>query len=603
MSSKDIITPICCILGHVDVGKTKLLDYLRNTKTTEVSGITQQIGTTYFSKSTLEKLCGKLGKNLAITGMIIIDTPGHSCFTTMRQVGAIISNLVIVIVDIIKGLEEETINCLKFVKEHHGSNFVIALNKLDKISEWKSTQGGIFSECLKKNKQIDIKPYINNIICQLAKLEINACLYYENRDINTYVSMVPISASTGEGVGDLIALISKIMEFETKKIITSSIAKYSYGYIIDQRYEDKLGIFNISVNTIGTISNGDQVLIIDRDTKCITETKIKNIIMSDESKEMKEKNRYKTSDIVTGTQGIGIFFNDQIKPSPGSMYVVINNFQSEEKSIVENLLKTMIKNTGNSVMCHYNKCEIGVYISSQSINMISGLIKSMNEKNIPICDHHIGKISKDLIIKTSNTYTKFGKELYKTEYLKKYAVILLFDPVISHGDSKELVNSIDEQTIKLCKESNVTIIAEKTVYKLLEKYEDYCKKLNDEFYTKYCNIGKQIKLQILPQYIFLKTTPLMFGIKVIEETIKIGMIIVAIRGDKEFNLGTIIGIQKNNKSIDIGKIGDELCIKLDNPKKYTYGIDFDATYTLIRYVSPLDISIIKFVNLIENQIR
>lgn len=596
MSSADIITPICCILGHVDVGKTKLLDYLRHTTTEEVSGITQQIGTTYFTKPTLEKLCGKLGKTLAITGMIMIDTPGHNCFTTMRQVGALISNLVIVVVDIVKGLEHETINCLKFVRDNHGANFVIALNKLDKIYGWNSTRGGILREGLKKNKHIEIKNNINKIVCQLAELEINACAYYENKDIKTYVSMIPISASTGEGVADLIALISKMMEFETKKVIDSPIAKYSFGYLIDQRYEDKLGNFNISVNTKGTLTNNDKILVIDRDTKTITETKIKNIIMSDEAKEMKEKNRYKPVESITGTQGIGIFFNDQIKPSPGSIYAVVTSLTDEDKISLINLLKSMVKDTGNTVMCHYEKYDVGLYISSPSTNMISGLIKSANEKHIPIYDHHIGKITKDIIIKASGVYSRLGKEQYKTEYLKKYAVILLFDPVIGHGDSQELVNAVGDQTLKLCEENGITIIAEKTVYGLLEKYEAYCKKLDDEFYKKYYNIGKQIKLQILPQYIFLKSTPLMFGVRIVEGSLKLGMTIIATKGDIELNIGKIIGIQKNNKSVDGGNINDELCIKFDNPEKYTYGDDFDATYVLKRFMSDLDIAITKFID-------
>ena len=99
---ESLITPVCCVLGHVDVGKTKLLDYLRHTKTKEVCGITQQIGTTFLPKGLLESLCGKLSKSLEISGLIMIDTPGHECFSSMRYIGSLVSHLVIIVVDIIK---------------------------------------------------------------------------------------------------------------------------------------------------------------------------------------------------------------------------------------------------------------------------------------------------------------------------------------------------------------------------------------------------------------------------------------------------------------------------------------------------------------------
>lgn len=590
------ITPICCILGHVDVGKTKLLDYLRKTTTREVSGITQQIGTTYFNSATLEKICGSLAKNLSISGMVMIDTPGHDCFTTMRYVGAIVSHVVILIVDITSGLEKETINCLNFIKKYHNSNFIIAVNKLDKINGWQSVPNASLKKTLDKNKKIIplLKSYIDKIICELACQGINACLYYDNKDINTYVSMVPISASTGEGIPDLIVLMSKMVDKTKKNIMANPIVNYTFGYFLDNRYEDGTGYFNISINVNGKLANGNEIIIVDRDNRQNVTTKIiKGLVLSQEGKEMKEKSKYMPTLEINGTQGVGITLTEKkFIPSSGSIYAVCDNMTENEKENLAIILQSMIIETESSLMCEYSKKEIGITINAQSMNIISGLIKYFNDKHIPICDHHAGKITKDIITKTNIKISNLCAKYEKMEYLKKYTVILSFNPVLDHDD---------DEIIKLCKESNIDIITGKTIFELYDKFKKHCDSFDKSFYEKYSNIGEQFKLQILPEYIFLKTTPLMFGIRVCSGSIKIGTMICAIKNEKKIILGSVTSMQKNKKNVETGKINEELCIRIENNQKIIYGEDFDDSYTLIKYMNENEENIKKFIIFVDNQ--
>jgi translation initiation factor 5B len=597
---KQNITPICCILGHVDVGKTKLLDHLRHTSTQEVSGITQQIGTTFFNKNTLNKLCGNLAKNLSLPGMIMIDTPGHECFSTMRYVGAIISNVIVVAVDINKGLEKETIDCLKFVNEHCDMNFVIALNKLDKIDGWKQIPNAPLRKALNKNKSSrvssDMKTKVNRIICQLAELEINACLYYENKNVKEFISMVPISANSGEGVSDLILLISKMMEIEANKIMESEYSRHTFGYVIDNRYEDHFGNFNISVNINNTITVGDEVIIIDRDTREISRTSIKQIVSTTEGKEMKDKTKYKNINNVIGTQGIGLFFKDTIKVNPGSLYFTLNDKNDDEIHNTTKLFRKMLRQKSNQLMCTYDKKDLGVHLNSPSINMISGLIKTTNLENIHVHDHHVGRITKELIIKVSGTYIRAGKDVHKNEYLKRYAVILSFDPVMSHGDETSMLNSLDKQITSMCKDLGVTIIIAKTVYKLVQQYDDYVKKLDSEFFDKYRNIKTEsVTMRILPQYVFLKTTPLMFGITIVIGELDIGTILVATKGEDKVILGKVTSMQKDKVSVTHGNKKDELCIRIEQEEKVTYGCDFDDSYIISNYMTNEETMISNFI--------
>lgn len=571
------ITPICSVLGHVDVGKTKLLDFLRSTVTIEESEITQRMSIDVINRETLEKLSGK--NNLEIDRLVLIDTPGHNNFTTMRQIGTIISNLVIFVLDVSKGLEEDIKQCIKFVNDLHATNFIIVLNKIDKINGWCSIENASLKKTFKKNANLvdTLNDNINRIICQLAELEINACAYYNNRDPLTFVSMVPMSAKSGEGVQDLIQLISQMMARISAQHQLDPLSKYSHGYFLDTMYEDKIGNFNLVLNVESELACGDKLLIVNKDNMSVTECRIDSLVEMNNKNKNKKSGTKKIIQCVNSTCGVGITLDNQAILPIGSIYVKINDI--EERDRLTQLLNNKVSKTNSNLMCEYVERQYGIFLYAPSANIMSALISMLNEQSIPIMMHSIGKITKYDIIKFVNAYDKINVS-YEKQYLNRYRTILAFDL------EDKLLNS------------TVNVINEKTIFNLSKKYLQYVEKCDSAFYAKYPNVGENFRLKILPEYVFMKTTPLLFGVKVLKGSIGVGTPVIATKNNNSVQLGNVVSIQKNKSKLAVANIGDEVCIRIDGTNKLTFGKDedFDETYEIERFFNSDDLIIINFIN-------
>ena len=202
--------PIVVIMGHVDTGKTKLLDKIRKTNVQEgeAGGITQQIGATYFEQSTLHKQTEKLNEtekfNITVPGMLIIDTPGHESFANLRSRGSSLCDVAILVIDLMHGLEQQTIESLKMLLKR-GVPFVVALNKIDRCYAWKTCKDTPIRDALKEqpeNTLSEFRTRATNAKVELAEQGVNSNLYWEMGDDDwensDFIPLVPTSAVTGE---------------------------------------------------------------------------------------------------------------------------------------------------------------------------------------------------------------------------------------------------------------------------------------------------------------------------------------------------------------------------------------------------------------------
>ena len=157
--------PIITVLGHVDHGKTSVLDYLRGTTLAdrEAGKITQHIGATEVPLDKIKESCGELldlfKLEFNIPGLLFIDTPGHEAFSNLRKRGGSIADIAVLVIDINQGIQPQTRESIEILKSFKVP-FIIAANKVDLITGWNS-KDKIFIKNL-KNQAENVTKYFNN---------------------------------------------------------------------------------------------------------------------------------------------------------------------------------------------------------------------------------------------------------------------------------------------------------------------------------------------------------------------------------------------------------------------------------------------------------
>lgn len=206
--------PIVVVMGHVDHGKTTLLDYLRksNVAAREKGGITQHLGA--------YEVEGKHGK------VVFLDTPGHEAFTAMRSRGVKVTDLAVLMVAADDGIMPQTIEAIGHAKAA-GVPIIVAINKVDKVAS--STP-------------------VETVKRQLAQHDLLT------EDWGGSVICVPISAKTGQGVDDLLEMIvlqSQMMD------LTADITVPAKAFVLESRLDRGYGAIATVICTEGSIKQGD----------------------------------------------------------------------------------------------------------------------------------------------------------------------------------------------------------------------------------------------------------------------------------------------------------------------------------------------------------
>jgi len=559
-------SPIICILGHVDTGKTKILDKLRKTNVQEgeAGGITQQIGATFFPIENFAHHVSKIPEKFRIDpkvpGFLVIDTPGHESFQNLRVRGSSLCDLAVLVVDIMHGLEKQTIDSIELLRRRK-TPFIIALNKIDRIYQWKSTEWGGFRdsfEVQKKNQTREFNDRLNKIIMQLVQNNLNVALYDENPSMKEYINIVPTSAVTGEGMPDLIGMFVYIgQKFLMKKIEFKEEIQCT---ILEVKVLEGTGTTIDVILVNGTLKVGDKIII--GGLFGPIKTTIKILLTPHPMKEMRIKSEYLHHESISGAIGVKIFGTELENALAGSPLYVYKSEEEAEKYAAE------ITQDFNSIIKDYlSKTGKGIMVQASTLGSLEAILTYLHEKKIEIAAVGLGNLQKKDIIKLKTIHSK------EENPLKEYLTILAFDIKVT------------QEIQQFSEETGIKIFSADVIYHLFDSYVHYSQQCKEERKKqKEREAVFPCMLKIVPNAVFNRKDPIIVGVDVTEGILKVGTPLIVL--DKKLPLGIVEGIESNKKQINNVRPKDgSVAIRIKpSDSSITVGRQFEETDVIASHV-------------------
>jgi len=528
-------SPIVVVLGHVDVGKTALLDKIRGTAVAlkEPGTMTQHIGASFLPWRILEKMCSPLVKavraKVRIPGILVIDTPGHEAFANLRKRGGSIADLAILVIDVLKGFERQTYECIDILKSR-STMFIVAANKIDKIPGWNPNLGKPFVETIKLQKedvQIRLEEYLYRIIAEMNKLGYRCDRYDRVRDFSKTVAIVPTSAITGEGIPDLLLVLAGLAQKYLLPRLKTTLKK-GRGVVLEVREEPGLGTVIDTILYDGVIRKGDTIVVGGLGEPIVT--KVKALLMPKPMDEMRSpEDRFKSVNEVAAAAGVRIVATELENAIAGAPVIAV------EKSKVEEAVKEVLEELSS---IRFSKEVNGVVTKADTLGTLEALVSYLEAKGVPVRYADVGPVSKRDIVEAAIV----------KEREKNYGVVLAFNV-------KVLPEAEDEAY-----RYGVRIFRNDILYRLVEEYLEWIK-LEKSKRVAYI-LSKCIlpgKIRILPGYIFRRSNPAIVGIEVLVGRIKPGYPLMKENGRR---VGEIMQIQEHGKPISEAVAGMAVAISI-----------------------------------------
>ena len=523
--------PIVSVLGHVDHGKTTLLDRIRGTRVAgrEAGGITQHIGATEVPLATIRDVCGDLvkGKSFRIPGLLFIDTPGHVAFTTLRARGGALADLAVLVIDINEGFRPQTVESLNILKRYK-TPFLVAANKIDLVPGWRKHEGKPFVvsyEDQPESAQDELDRRMYELIGRLFEHGFSAERYDRIADFASNLAVVPVSAKFGEGIPDLLLmLIGLAQRFLEPQLATAD--RPSIGTVLEVKEEKGLGVTVDAIIYEGTLSKGDTIVF--GTTGKPGTTKVKALLKPKPLDEIRDpQERFDSVAQVSAAAGVKIVGSGLGRAVAGAPLRAV---KGDLPSVLEEVAKES--------QLHIETQEEGILLKADAIGSLEGLAYECKQAEIPIKFARLGPVSRRDVTDAATVKNPLHRAIFafNLEILPDAKAALLEHP-------------------------EVKLLESDVIYRLIEDYQtwrDERKRQIEEASRK--EIAYPAKLLFLPDYIFRASKPAIFGVRVLAGRVRTGESVMRQDGRP---LGRIKAIRSGEKSLDAASQGQEVAISVD----------------------------------------
>lgn len=510
MDNKSLRQPIVCVLGHVDHGKTTILDAIRGTYVArrEAGGITQRIGATNVDVASIEKDTKKLlgGKSLKIPGLLFIDTPGHVAFANMRARGGALADIAILVVDINEGLKPQTVESINILKKFK-TPFIIVANKIDMIPLVRNKEGVTFKEFEKAQRdeyreEFDKRLY--NLVNRLYEFGLQSERYDRVTDFTKEIAIIPTSGKLRVGIQDTLVMLAGLAQRFLEKSITFSDDE-NRGTIIEVKREESIGTTLDTVLYQGTFHKGDHIALNTNEGPQVTRIKAMLVNPGTRGSTLQE------IDTVSAASGVRILITDRYDVIPGSPVIVVGDDPTDA-------FNEILKESQPDIELSPN----GVTIKAEALGSLEAISYELNQRDIAIRSAQIGDITKRDIID----------------------VATLNDPMerIIIGFNVDIFQDAREESMS----SDMGVMVGNVIYSLLDDTLKWLKDKKRELEeARKSAMPIPSKITIIPEYIFRTTKPVIVGVKVHTGEIKVGDKLIKADGR---SAGTIRSIREDEES-------------------------------------------------------
>jgi translation initiation factor 5B len=548
--------PIVCVLGHVDTGKTLLLDKIRKTsvQAREAGGITQHIGASFFPVDTLRQMVGPLLSTMKgeieIPGLLVIDTPGHEAFTNLRKRGGSAADIAILVIDVLRGFEAQTYECIEILKTRK-TPFLVAANKIDRIPGWNSYPDTPFLKAYQlqdKYVREDLDNRLYEIIGIFSRLGFRADRFDRIKDFTKTIAIVPTSAKTGEGITELLAVLVGLTQQYLKKRLQTT-AGPAKGTVLEVKEEPGLGL---TLNTIvydGILRRDDLIVVGGKEKPIVT--RIRAILVPKPLDEIREpRDKFSAVDVVSAAAGVKIVAPDLEGALAGApLYAVPEEGDVEKyvRLVSEEIEKIRIATDVD-----------GVVLKADTLGSLEAIAENLKRNGVPIRLADVGDVSKRDVTEAAVV----------REHEPLYGAVLAFNVKILPDAEEEAKNS------------SVQIFREKIIYHLIDNYISWLKSQREaKIEAEFEKIVKPGKIRILEGYVFRRAKPAIVGVEVLAGKIKPKNSLVRAEDGEE--VGEIQQIQEKGKALSEAKQGMQVAISLDKPIVGRHIFEKDILYVKV----------------------
>ena len=526
---------IITVMGNVDAGKTQLLDTIRSTSIveSEPGKITQSIGCSVIPIDTIKKICGKLLENhslsIKVPGFVIIDTPGHAAFTNLRRRGGNLADIAILVIDINEGVKLQTIECIDILKQYK-TPFVVALNKIDLLPGWNSSQKTTLLESIQKQNEsimLLIEKRLYEAVGKLSELGFNSERFDRVEDYTKQIAIIPTSAKTAEGLAELLMVAAGLSQKFLEENLKVNVEGNAKGTILEAKQEKGLGATIDVIIYDGSLKQNDTIVVGSLDEP--VSTKVKALFVPMPLAEMGDKKaKFKSVKEVKAAIGVKISAPELDKVVAG---MPLRSCAPDEVQKTKDEIKKEVE----EVIIETDKQ--GIVIKADSLGSLEALIKMLKEKNAEIKRASIGSISKKDISDAEACY----------ESNPRQNVILEFN-----------VELLPEVKVP----QNVKVLCSNVIYKLIEDFEKWQEEERKRLEGKEVEyLVKPCKIKILRGYVFRQNNPAVVGAEILAGTLKAGAPLMKDDGDA---ITEAKSMQQEQENVEKAEKGKQIAVSLPN---------------------------------------